>query len=170
MDYTQITHLLKEPVIAALAGTVLGVLLKVAYDWLREKKQLANFRAILALEMQSNLELVEPYWEEVMGDRTARDENNSQRCSRFYRSPFPAFQETAFQAHMLLLSASLSHERVKAVLQFYGKLCKLRALKDKNLEECRQHPLGKFSPCDEYLREADSLIDGLRKSGNPLTK
>jgi hypothetical protein len=188
-----------EGILGTIIGTVLGFLLS---EWSTkrredrsEKRQAQSTRAILSLEIDSNLNLLRTFWARVnqlenFGQEP--EERKRKLAQNFIELPLPAWNREVLESQIPFLPAAAREEEIVRVFQFYDHLRRLEAIRNDLIlamevqrDELRAatkgsvgHGIGRVfaylppRPFDEKSPacwdECESLVAQLLAKGNPL--
>jgi len=185
-------------IISIIVGTVLGFLLSEQGTKKREereeKKQAKSSGAIVCLEIDINLGLLEEFHRQVnQGIETTDSPDIRKRklAHRFIEVPLTEFKRAAFESQLYLLGLSMPEQELTRVFLFYDCLSKIEALRNTSTIAYQEQQeswnlasqgkgfvsagvMGLSRKFDanapKHWEECESLITRLINEGNPLKK
>ncbi len=114
-------------------GTLFGFALSELATYLRtmqqDRKQARNVRAILRLEMQQNLHLLNSMMAEFKPEDEANESVRRHRALRLLELPAPRFSDAALSSQMALLAAALGEDEIGGVFNHYEQFAHLKTLR-----------------------------------------
>ena len=186
----------------ALAGILFGFILS---EWStsrresrNEKKQAQASRAIISLEIDLNLELLQEFWlpatNRAEDEKKSQDEQKVALAHKFIQIPVPEWSREVFSSQLPLITSTLQSQEVVKVFQFYERLRRLETIRGELVlageiqrteflaatKKDSTHNFGKYvelaySPATPFNKKAkdtwkeyESLVAQLVAKGNPL--
>ncbi len=126
--------ILSDPmrIVAAFLAVLIVMLLLILSRWLSRSGQLDDILASLRPEIQSNLQQLRTFWDQVKPRESNEDEIHRLQKTHYARAyattPLPPFSLSAYESRLPLITSYKNDRRLIAVTNLYADLARLQEI------------------------------------------